>query len=247
LLKAARVSIFAGLACLSALGAAGRGQEPGGFGGVESFGFSSSYSPTSTHILIGEAEHRRVLTLGAECTRLLRQRPGFRIDYEASVMPLYEETDPTVIGAAFTLDGTQIVTTSQTPVRVIYVTNAPIGIAATGKNTTAPIYAVFGREDTYAAAFNPLGARISAFPRWRFRPSFSLDLGFVVSRQDIPIDQSDRFNYLFSFGPGLEFYRDNKTSLRAEYIYRHMSNAGQGDQNPGVDQGVIRLTISRHR
>ena len=66
MLKAARVSIFAGLACLSALGAAGRGQEPGGFGGVQSFGFSSSYSPTSTHILIGDAEHRRVFTLGAE-------------------------------------------------------------------------------------------------------------------------------------------------------------------------------------
>ena len=246
MLKAARVSIFAGLACLSALGAAGRGQEPGGFGGVQSFGFSTSYSPTSTHILIGDSEHRRVLTLGAEYTRLLRQRPRFRLDYEGSVMPLYEETDPTVIGAVFFLNGVQIIS-PEPPVRVIYVTNAPIGIAATGKNTTAPIYALYGRESTYAAAVTPLGARISAFPRWRFRPSISLDLGFVVSRQDIPVDQSDRFNYLFSFGPGLEFYRDNKTSLRAEYIYRHMSNAGQGDQNPGVDQGVVRVTISLHR
>jgi hypothetical protein len=246
LFKAARVTIFAGLACLSALGAAGRGQEPGGFGGVQSFGFSSSYSPTSTHILIGDAEHRRVLTLGAEYTRLLRQRPRFRLDYEGSVMPLYEETDPTVIGAAFTLNGVQIVA-PEPPVRVIYVTNAPIGIAATGKNTTAPIYAVYGREDTYAAAVTPLGARITAFPRWRLRPSVSLDLGFIVSRQDIPVDQSDRFNYLFSFGPGLEFFTYNKTSWRVEYIYRHMSNAGQGDQNPGVDQGVVRVTISLHR
>jgi hypothetical protein len=106
---------------------------------------------------------------------------------------------------------------------------------------------VYGREDTYAAAFNPLGARITAFPRWRLRPSFSLDLGFVVSRQDIPVDQSDRFNYLFSFGPGLEIFTYSNTSWRVEYVYRHMSNAGQGDQNPGVDQGVVRVTISLHR
>jgi hypothetical protein len=246
LLKAARVSIFAGLACLFALGAACRGQEPGGFGGVQSFGFSSSYSPTSTHILIGDAEHRRVFTLGAEYTRLLRLHPRFRLDYEGSVMPLYEETDPTVIGAVFALNGVQIIS-PETPVRVIYVTNAPIGTAITGKNTAAPIYAVYGREDTYAAAFNPLGARITAFPRWRLRPSFSLDLGFVVSRQDIPVDQSDRFNYLFSFGPGLEIFTYSNTSWRVEYVYRHMSNAGQGDQNPGVDQGVVRVTISLHR
>jgi hypothetical protein len=246
LIKAARVSIFAGLACISALGVAGRGQEAGGFGGVESFGFSSSYSPTSTHILIGDAEHRRVLTLGAEYTRLLRQRPRYRLDYEGSVMPLYEEYDPTVTGAIFTLDGAPIVS-PEAPVRVIYVSNAPIGFAATGQNMTAPIYAVYGRESTYGAALTPLGARISAFPRRRFRPSFSLDLGFVVSHRDIPVDGSDRFNYLFSFGPGLEVFTCNKTSWRLEYLYRHMSNAGQGAQNPGVDQGVVRVTISLHR
>jgi hypothetical protein len=246
LLKAARVSIFAGLACLSALSTAGRGQEPGSFGGVESFGFSIGYSPTSTHIFIGDAEHRRVLTLGVEYTRLLCQRPRFRLDYEGSVMPLYEETDPAVTGAFFTLDGVPIIA-PQTPMRVVYVTSAPIGAAAAGPDTTTPIYAVYGRQGTYAAAFTPLGARITAFPRWRFRPSFSLDLGFVVSARDIPIDDSDRFNYLFSFGPGLEIYRDSKTSLRAEYLYRHMSNAGQGAQNPGVDQGVVRLTLSLHR
>lgn len=234
------------MVCFSALGAAGRGQETGGFGGKESLGFSSSYSPDSSHILIGDAEHRRVWTVGAEYTHLLRQRTRYRLDYEGSVMPVYEETDPTVTGTEFNLNGTLIVT-PQTPLRVVYVSNAPIGTAVTGKDTASPIYAVFGRENTYAAAITPLGARISGFPRWRMRPSFSLDLGFVVSHRDIPVDDSDRFNYLFSFGPGLEFFRDRKTSLRVEYIFRHMSNAGQGDQNPGVDQGVVRITVSLHR
>jgi hypothetical protein len=243
--KAALVSIFAGLACLSALGAACRGQEPGGFGGVESLGFSTSYSPTSIHILIGDAEQRRIWTLGIEYTHLLRLRRRFRLDYEGSVMPLYQETDPTVTGAEFSLNGT-VISTPQTPVRVVHVTSAPLGTAAAGPNMTVPIYAVYGREDTYGAAFTPLGARISALPRWPVRPSLSFDLGFVVSRRDIPVDESDRFNYMLSFGPGLEFFTDRETSFRVEYIYRHMSNAGQGSENPGVDQGVVRLTMSLH-
>jgi hypothetical protein len=48
-------------------------------------------------------------------------------------------------------------------------------------------------------------------------------------------------------GPGLQFFTNRRTSMRVEYLYRHISNAGQGDQNPGIDQGVIRLTVSHHR
>ena len=45
----------------------------------------------------------------------------------------------------------------------------------------------------------------------------------------------------------VERYYAQPSANRAEYIYRPMSNAGQGDQNPGVDQGVVRVTISLHR
>jgi hypothetical protein len=30
-----------------------------------------------------------------------------------------------------------------------------------------------------------------------------------------------------------------------EYLYRHVSNGSLGDVNPGIDQGVFRVTISR--
>ena len=62
-----------------------------------------------------------------------------------------------------------------------------------------------------------------------------------------PVVEAAHCEYLFSFGPGLEFFADNKTSWRVEYIYRHMSNADEGDQNPGVDQGVFRVTLSLYR
>ena len=107
--KAALVSIC--VVGFSLLGATGRGQEPGGFGGVQSFGFSTTYSPNSSHILLGDAEQRRVWTLGAEYKHLLHQGPRFRFEYEGSVMPLWDETDPTLIGTTFMLNGQVIVTT----------------------------------------------------------------------------------------------------------------------------------------
>jgi hypothetical protein len=243
--KAVRVSLFAGLVCVSGWGAPGWGQEKGAVGGVESFGFSSTYSADSSHILIGISEQRRTWTLGAEFTHLLRLREKYRLDYEGSILPLYEETDPTLLGTIVTIGG-QTFVSAEGPVRVVQVAHGPIGVVTQG-SVSAPIYAIFGRQDTYAASIAPLGARIRAFPRRRIQPSFALDLGFVVSARDIPVDQSDQFNYMFSFGPGVELFTSPQGSWRLEYIYRHVSNAHQGEQNPGVDQGVVRVTLSLHR
>ncbi len=215
-------------------------------GGVQSFGFSSTFANDSSHILIGESEQRRIWTLGAEYTRRLHQSPLFRLDYEGSLTPLFEESDPTVIGTTFTFAG-QVFNTPLTPVRVIAVAHGPVGMAATGLTTSAPLYAIFGRQNTYAAAVSPLGVRFSALPHWRVQPSFAVDLGFVVSARDIPVDQAAQFNYMFALGPGIQFFTDKRTSYRFEYLYRHVSNAGQGDQNPGIDQGVIRVTVSLRR
>jgi len=239
--KAALVSLFAGLVCLS-----GWGQEPGGVGGVQSFGFSSGYSPDSSHILIGLAEQRRTWTAGIEYTHLLHAGRQFRFDYEGSVVPFYFESDPTVTGTVTTINGKTLIT-PEAPVRVIFVDRGPVGTIVEGHGATVPIYATYGRQNTYAAALVPLGARASVFPRSHIQPSFSLDLGFVVSSRDLPVDESDQFNYLFAFGPGVQVYSNARSSLRLEYLYRHISNAHMGNQNPGVDQGVFRLTLSRHR
>jgi hypothetical protein len=244
--KAALVSIIAGFVCLSGLGISVLGQEPGGFGGVWSYGVSGTYSPDSSHILIGDSRKRQVWTIGAEYSHVLRQGPHFRFDYEAAVMPVWEERDPTVTGTEFFVSGQPIVT-PQTPVRVVNITHLPVGTILTGSGTFAPVYALFGTENTYAAAITPLGARLSAMPRWRVQPTFAIDLGFVFSSRDLPIDDAAPFNFMFAMGPGIQFYSDAHTSWRLEYLYRHFSNAGVGDENPGVDQGVVRLTVSRHR
>jgi hypothetical protein len=244
--KVALVSMLAGVVFAAGSGHPLRGQEAGGYGGVRSFGFSSSYSPDSSHILIGDSGRRRIWTLGAEYTHLLHQSWRLRLDYEGQLMPLFEETDPTVIGTVFTSNG-QAIVTPQSPVRVISTTNQPVGSVLAGSGQIVPLYALFGRQDTYAAAFAPLGVRATALPRSRLQPSFAVDLGFVVSARDIPVDDADQFNFMFAMGPGVQFFTDRHTSWRVEYIYRHVSNAGQGIQNPGIDQGVVRVTVSLHR
>jgi Lipid A 3-O-deacylase (PagL) len=243
--KSAFVSITTVLLCLPAWSLPVRAQEAGAFGGVKSIGVSSSYSPTSSHIFIGQAEERRIWTLGIDYSFLIHRTAHYRLDYLGSLMPLFEETDPTLIGTTFLVAGQPFIT-SQTPVRVTYVAKAPIGYTSGTVGPASPIYAIFGRQDTYGAAFSPLGARITGMPRWRIQPMFAIDLGFTVSARDVPVDRADQFNYMFALGPGFQVFSDAHTSWRAEYIYRHTSNAHQGTENPGVDQGVVRVTLSHH-
>jgi hypothetical protein len=243
---AALVSLFAGLLLVSASAHPLFSQESTAYGGVSSFGINGSFSPTSSHILIGNSRERRTWTAGAEYTHLLHQNRQFRLDYEGSVSPFFQERDPTVTATVFNSSGVNIVT-QQTPVRVVYTTSGPIGVIQAANGQIVPLYAEFGTQNTYAAAVSPLGARISALPHHAFQPSFAIELGFVASSQDLPVDHASRFNYSFAMGPGLQFFTSHRTSFRVEYIYRHISNAGQGDQNPGIDQGVIRVTVSRHR
>jgi opacity protein-like surface antigen len=243
-LRDAQVAIMAALLCLAGWGTPVWGQEAGGVGGVQSFGFSSSYSKTSSHILIGEATNRTIWTLGAEYTHLLYLDRTYRLDYEGSLMPLFEETDPTLTGTVYS-NGGQNNYSSQKPVRLVAITQTPVGYVQIQGGAYIPLYATYGRQDTYSAAFTPLGGRISAMPRWRVQPSFAVELGFVLSARDIPMDDADQFNFMFLFGPGVQFYTSPKASMRMEYFYRHISNASLGDVNPGIDQGVFRLTVSR--
>ena len=227
-----------------------RAQERPPFGGVQSFGFSTSYSPNSSHMFIGQARQRRTWSSGFEYTRFLLTTRKLRLDYEGSVLPFFVESDPTVTGTVTyltTATSTYVFYASETPFRVLSINHAPVGNALRAPGVTAPVYATYGRQNTFGGALSPLGARVTGFPRARVRPSLSLDLGFVVSSRDLPVDLADQFNYMFSFGPGLQVFSGPRSSVRLEYVYRHISNAHQGYQNPGVDQGTFRLTLSHYR
>jgi hypothetical protein len=211
----------------------------------QSFGFSSTFSPDSSHILLGSSQQRRVWTAGFEYGRTIFGNDSLRLDYEGSISPFFQERDPTETGEIATLpDGSTIIFPTST-VRVVDV-NAPIGYLSGYGGPPVPLYPLaHGTEKTYALSVSPLGARLNGFNRSRIQTTFSSDLGLVFSSRDLPIDNSARLNYLFSFGPGLEIFYKKNEGIRFEYLFRHMSNANSGSNNPGVDAGVFRLTITR--
>jgi opacity protein-like surface antigen len=214
----------------------------------QSLGISFGYSPDSSHILIGISEQRRTWTGGVEYGRTLYGNNSIRADYEASVSPFFLERDPTASGSYAKLPDGSIENFPGVPTRVVKINGAPIGYIGGIGPTPIPIYADgFGTEETYAASISPLGARINGFNSHRLQPTFSADLGLVFSGRNLPVDQSSSVNFLFSFGPGVElFYKPNR-AVRLEYLYRHMSNANIGITNPGVDQGVLRVTLTQRR
>jgi len=215
------------------------------FGGKQSIGVTASYSPTSSHILIGTSEQRRTFTAGVEYTRRLWEGKRARLDYSGEFSPFYRESDPTMVATETTIAGYPYVTPI-TPVRVIAVSHISLGDSCV--SICYPIYPVYGSDETtYAVSISPLGARLVFRPRRRVQPTFETNLGAVISTRDIPIDNSSLFNYQFTFGPGVQMFALRNTAVRMEYVFRHISNAGTGTMNPGIDQGVFRLTLSRYR
>jgi Lipid A 3-O-deacylase (PagL) len=211
----------------------------------QSFSIDGTFAPDSSHIFIGVAQQRRTWTAGFEYARTIWAGQSARLDYEGSVSPFFQERDPTIVGAYATINGE----ITPIPVAIGRVIAPGSGLLGYIQQFSPPVpfYGIYSSEKTYAFSASPVGARINGFQSHRLQPTFSVDLGFVLSARDLPIDDSAKFNYLFSFGPGFEFFYRPSDSFRLEYLYRHMSNAGSGDLNPGVDQGVFRLTLSHHR
>jgi hypothetical protein len=231
------VSLVSCALCLSVAG-----QESQNFEGKQSLGITASYSPTSSHILIGRAQQRRTFTAGVEYTRRLWEGAGVRLDYSGEFSPFFRESDPTIVGTESTFTGY----TPMTPERTISVGHNAIGNECSA--TCDSIYPVYGRDETtYGAAIAPLGARAVFLAHRRLQPTFASNFGVILSTRDIPVDNTTLLNYQFSFGPGVQVFAARHAAVRLEYVYRHISNANLGTINPGIDQGVFRLTLSRYR
>ncbi len=221
------------------------GQSAKNLGGRQALGVSVSYAPTSSDLLLGIAEKRRTLSLGGEYSRRLWSSGNFFLEYAGSIEPFFRESDPTLVGTiSVPIAGFPPVIQHTASERVIRVSHAAIGESCGG--SCVPIYGLYGRENTYAFAASPIGGRFGLFQGKRLQPGFMANTGFVIASRDLPIDNAAGFNYQFSFGPGVEVYTAQRTAFRLEYVFRHISNADSGKYNPGIDQGVFRLSLYRY-
>ena len=65
----------------------------------------------------------------------------------------------------------------------------------------------------------------------------------MFSRREIPILGASSLDFTFASGAGMELFLSPKRSMRVEYRVHHISNAHTAVLNPGIDNGVLRLSF----
>jgi opacity protein-like surface antigen len=101
-----------------------------------------------------------------------------------------------------------------------------------------------GRRWTYGQGFSPVGLQYSFMPRHGIQPFVSSTAGYIFSTRPIPTSSAGSFNFTFDFGAGLEFFHSRTRSIQVEYRFHHISNHYTADVNPGIDNGVFKLSYA---
>jgi opacity protein-like surface antigen len=116
--------------------------------------------------------------------------------------------------------------------------------SSSGVVTAFTVTAICGREITYAQGFSPFGMKLNLLSRSRLQPTFSTYEGYILSTRPVPAWNAGSFNFSFEVGAGFEYYRSPHDSVRIEYQIQHFSNSNTAASNPGVDNGLVKLTYS---
>lgn len=212
------------------------------------FGIFGAYSGDSSHMLLGDAENRRLLEFGVSYSRRLLLNRTVNWQYNAELLPVALESDPTslvvISGSAPT---SSLITYSSGPV----VSCAPVTTPYSYTDQTTGItyrwtvtVSCRGRHWTVGEAISPVGFQWNFIPQRKMQPFLIGHGGYMYSTHPIPIDEAGSFNFTFDIGAGFELYRSRTRSIRAEYRYHHISNHNTAQTNPGIDNGLVQFTYS---
>jgi len=210
------------------------------------FGFFGAYSGDSSHMLLGDAENRKLLEFGVSYGRRLVLNHVVNWQYSGELLPLVLESDPMTLFTDHQTQPTEMIYSfesvpevSCSPVTVHYsYVDQLTGITYSGSTTTS----CHGRRWVTGVGMSPAGFQLNFLPRRKVQPFLIGHGGYMYSSQAIPIDNAGSFNFTFDIGAGFEMYRAKARSIRAEYRYHHISNNNTARLNPGIDNGVIQFT-----
>jgi len=96
-----------------------------------------------------------------------------------------------------------------------------------------------GSSTIYGLGFAPLGVKFRIGQESWIKPFVAASLGLVYSRRDVPVPDSSHINFTEEIGLGVDFFLASKTALTVGYKLQHLSNAGLGDRNPGMNSHFI--------
>lgn len=210
-----------------------------------SFGILAAYSNDSSHILLGDAEQRKLLNLGASYSRSLLVNRFVNWQYDGELLPMTLESDPLTKFVTVETSPTPVTvsTTNQpptaicTPITSVY-SHSWNGVTYSGTSS----FSCSGRQWTIGEGLSPLGFQWNLSPRSKLQPFFAAHGGYMYSTRAIPVASAGAFNFTFDLGAGVEAYRSHSQSVRLQYEVHHISNGGTADYNCGIDNGVLQVS-----
>lgn len=114
-------------------------------------------------------------------------------------------------------------------------------------NVSAPDPAtpnVTHRSTVYGFGVAPVGVRYVFRPQAKIKVFGALNLGMVLFSEDLPVPSSRRFNFTTEADAGVMIWsRDNK-AVTLGMKFNHISNAGTGELNPGINAAIFYVGYS---
>jgi hypothetical protein len=107
-----------------------------------------------------------------------------------------------------------------------------------------PLFLVFQPANTaYGAGFNPLNLKWNFATRGSVAPYLELSGGTLFTNHDVPTG-TNPVNFTSSAALGTHFLGESH-NWSIELRYMHISNAGLGDRNSGINTVQVRLGIGK--
>lgn len=223
----------------------------------QSLSLFTEYSNTSSHIILGVSQNRRLAAVGATYSRRLLHTRYVDWHYDLEARPFTLIQEPVAGVTLLSISPPLVFSPSSSPLGLGFPAGTPIqrncttgtvvyvDPATTHSPAVTYTYSeICGRRWTYAAGLSPLGQRFNFAPRHRLQPFVVGNAGFMVATRSLPSINARSFNFTFEFGAGLQLYRDHQHSWSAEYRIHHLSNAYTAKDNPGIDSQILKLTYT---
>jgi hypothetical protein len=107
-----------------------------------------------------------------------------------------------------------------------------------------PLFLIFQPANTaVGAGFNPLNLKWNFATRGRVVPYLELSGGTLFTNHDVPTG-TNNVNFTSSAALGAHILGDSR-NWSVELRYMHISNAGLGDRNSGINTVQVRLGIGK--
>jgi len=212
--------------------------------GANEYQIWSGYSPTSLG-WIGKTEARRLFMFGGGWHRVLLAGNSLAWKFTVDAVPVMLVSQPTITGQQPTFTGTP-------PDLVFAGCTGPEFTIETVQNTkgssSIPGCPHASRRTTYGFGLEPVGFDFNFRRRHRFQPLVGINGGFAIFRRDVPVADSNSFNFTFSLRGGMQIFMSQSRSVTIGYRFHHISNADTGNPfNPGIDSNFIYAGYSFHR